>query len=118
MCDHPGTRIGAIDGDMNIHTPTNQVSILFPESVLLAAGQSREEFVRDAPFLLALKRFELGRLSSGKAAQLCGMGRVDFLLIAGRMGIAVADLDEEEMRREFGEPPPRRPQDAILPDRS
>lgn len=80
-----------------MHTLTIEI----PESVLLATGQSKEEFVRDAKFLLAVKLFELGRLSSGKAAQLCGMERVDFLLTVGRMGIAVVDLDEEEMGREF-----------------
>ena len=77
------------------------LTIEIPEDVLLATGQSREEFIREAKFLLAVKLFELGRLSSGKAARLCGMGQVDFLLTAGRMGIPVADLDEEEMKREF-----------------
>ena len=101
---------------MGMHTPSNDIPILFPESVLLATGQSKEEFARDAPFLLALKLFELGRLSSGKAAQLCGMGRRDFLLTVGRMGIAVVDLDEEEMRREFRESSPPRPGRAVLLD--
>ena len=36
-----------------------------PDSVLLATGQSRDEFSREAKFLLALKLFEVGRLSSG-----------------------------------------------------
>jgi len=79
------------------------LTIEIPEDVLLATGQSREEFIREAKFLLAVKLFELGRLSSGKAAQLCGMGRVDFLLTVGRLGIPVADLDEEEMKREFAD---------------
>ena len=77
------------------------LTIEIPENVLLATGQSREEFIREAKILLAAKLFELGRLSSGKAAQLCGMGRVDFLLTVSRMGIPVADLDEEETKREF-----------------
>jgi len=72
-----------------------------PESILLATGQSQEEFVREAKFLLALKLFELGRLSSGRAAELCEMPRLDFLLLAGKMGVPVADLDEDEMDREF-----------------
>ncbi|MFC1707054.1 UPF0175 family protein [Planctomycetota bacterium] len=79
----------------------NPVTIDIPEDYLLASGQSREDFVREAKFLLALKLFELGRLSSGRAAGLCGMSRVDFLLAVGRMGIAVADLDPEEVDREF-----------------
>ncbi len=77
------------------------LTIEIPENVLLATGQSREEFIREAKTLLAAKLFELGRLSSGKAAQLCGVGRVDFLLMVSRMGIPVTDLDEDEMQREF-----------------
>ncbi len=74
------------------------IQIDVPESVLLSTGQSQEEFVREAKFLLALKLFELGRLSSGKAAELCGMNRVDFILLAGRSGVPVADLDDVDRR--------------------
>jgi predicted HTH domain antitoxin len=49
-----------------------------------------------AKFLPALKLFELGHLSSGKAAEMCGMNRVDFILLAGRSGVPVADLDDTE----------------------
>lgn len=77
------------------------ITIEFPENVLLATGLSREEFVREARFLLALKLFELGRLSGGRAALVCGIPRVDFLLLAGRMGVPVSDLSTEEMEQEF-----------------
>ncbi|MDQ2695821.1 MAG: UPF0175 family protein [Pseudomonadota bacterium] len=79
------------------------ITIDLPETVLLATGQSREEFVAEAKRLLALKLFETGRLSSGQAAGLCGMPRLDFLLLAGKSGIPVADLDQDEMDREFGD---------------
>jgi predicted HTH domain antitoxin len=77
------------------------LTIEIPADILLSTGQSREEFIKEAKMLLAAKLFELGRLSSGKAAQLCNLGRVEFLLLVSRMGIPVADLDEEEMQREF-----------------
>jgi hypothetical protein len=52
------------------------IQIGVPESVLPSTGQSPEDFVRKAKFRLALKLLELGRLSSGKAAEMCGMNRV------------------------------------------
>ena len=79
------------------------IQIDLPDSVLLATGQSADEFVRDAKFFLALKLFEVGRLSSGRAAELGGLPRVEFLLRAGHMGVPVADLDEEEMDQEFAD---------------
>lgn len=77
------------------------IHIDLPESILLSTGQSQEEFVREAKLLLALKLFELGRMSSGRAAEICGLPRIDFLLAAGRSGIAVTDLEGEELDREF-----------------
>ena len=44
------------------------------------------------------------------------MGRRDFLLTVGRMGIAVVDLDEEEMRREFKESSAPKLTRAVLTD--
>ncbi len=79
----------------------SSIQIDLPDSVLLSTGQSEEEFVREAKFLLALKLFELGRLSAGKAAEMCGKNRIDFILLAGRSGIPVADLDDSERGREF-----------------
>ena len=77
------------------------IHIDLPESVLLSTGQSQEELVREAKFLLALKLFELGRLSSGQASELCEMPRVEFLLHASRLGTPVTNLDGEELEREF-----------------
>ncbi len=76
--------------------------IELPESILVGSGQSREEFVKEARFLLLAKLFEMGRVSSGKAANICGMNRVDFLFAVGRLGIPVTSFDEDELRRELG----------------
>jgi predicted HTH domain antitoxin len=72
------------------------LSIELPDTLLLGTGQSPDEFLKEARFLLSLKLFELGRISSGKAAEISGMSRLDFLFAAGRSGVPVADLDEFE----------------------
>ena len=64
-------------------------------------GKSRAELEQRSKFLLALKYFELGEITSGQAAQMAGMGRVAFLNEASRNGVAVIDMDEEEMELEF-----------------
>jgi predicted HTH domain antitoxin len=56
---------------------------------------------REAKFVVALRLFEQGRISSGRAAELCGLPRVDFLLAASRAGVPVVDLDAAELDREF-----------------
>ncbi len=79
----------------------NAVMIDLPESLLLTTGQSRDEFIKEAKFLLMAKLFEMGRISSGKAAEICGMQRIDFIFAVGKMGIPVVQLDEDELAREF-----------------
>ena len=55
-----------------------------PEQVLLAEKADRVTFGRELQMLAAIKLYELGRLSSGRAAELAGMSRVEFLLSLGR----------------------------------
>ena len=80
----------------------SDIIITVPESILIPTGQSREGFIEEAKFLLASKLYELGRVSSGRAAELCGMDRVTFLLNLHRVGVAAIDLDERELDDEFG----------------
>lgn len=79
----------------------NPVMLELSRDALASPGVPDEELAREARFMLALKFFEVGRLSSGKAGKLCGMGRVEFLLAAGRAGVPVAALDDDELSAEF-----------------
>lgn len=55
-----------------------------PETVLLAEKADEASFAREMRVLAAVKLYELGRLSAGRAAELAGMPRVEFLLSLGR----------------------------------
>ncbi len=76
------------------------LTIPYDDSVLLEASLTREEFEREAAFLLAAKLYERGRLSSGKAAELCGRGRVDFLLALPRADVPMSNLRREDVEDE------------------
>lgn len=78
----------------------NRIVIDCPDELLLAVGARWEEFEREAKFLLAAKLYELGRLSSGRAARLASMDRVEFLFTLHRVGVAVLDLDAEEFEHD------------------
>lgn len=47
--------------------------------------------------MMALKFYELGRLSLGQAAELAGHTKRAFIDVLGRYGIAVADYAAEEL---------------------
>ena len=79
----------------------NTLLIELPADALAIPGVSSASLASEAKFMLALKLFEVGRLSSGKAGNLCGMGRVEFLLAAGRAGVPVVALGDDELSAEF-----------------
>jgi len=63
---------------------TLQLVIDVPEAVLLAEKVDVATFGRELKVLAAVKLYELGRLTSGRAAELAGMSRVEFLSNLGR----------------------------------
>ena len=76
------------------------VRVDVPEEALISWKTDREAFSKELPLLAAVKLFELGRLSSGRAAQLAGVSRVEFLECLGCYGVSPLDLGEEELRRD------------------
>jgi predicted HTH domain antitoxin len=76
---------------------TLQLKIEYPETLPDALQQTREEFEQEAKWAMAVKLFELRRLSSGMAVALVGTDRVSFLLNLHRYGVAMIDFTEEEL---------------------
>lgn len=51
--------------------------------------------------MAALKMFELGQISSGKAAEFVGMSRVDFLQTCGRYRVSIFNYSPDELESEI-----------------
>ncbi|WP_027389744.1 UPF0175 family protein [Chrysiogenes arsenatis] len=73
---------------LNVEIPSH-----FPDAVQCTP----EQFMQEAKFAMAAKLYEIGRLSSGMAAVLAGVSRVQFLLELSRYGVPVIDLTENEL---------------------
>lgn len=73
-----------------------------PEGVFSAVRKSPVEFVAEMRLTAAVKWYELGLVSQEKAAEIAGLGRVDFILSLARFKVSpfqyTADEIEEELR--------------------
>ena len=76
------------------------LEIRVPER-LLQYGYDQKEVQRHITEWLVLSLFVEGRISSGKAAQLLNISRVEFLALLHKRGIAFIDYDPEELAEEF-----------------
>ena len=78
-----------------------QLQLEVPDEILLATKSDAEAFSQEIRLLAAVKLYELGRLSSGRAAQLAGMPRVEFLmkLEAYRVFPLASELEDLEQAR-------------------
>jgi predicted HTH domain antitoxin len=76
---------------------TLQMKIDYPEILPDALQKSRDQFEYEAKMAMAVKLFEMKRLSSGLAASLVGLDRVTFLLQMHQYGAAMLDLADEEL---------------------
>ncbi len=77
-----------------------QVTIDVPEKVLLAEKMDTDAFGRELRVLAAIKMYELGRLTSGRAAELAGMSRVEFLLALEHYNVFPFASELEELESE------------------
>lgn len=75
-----------------------QIVVDYPGTLPDALQQSPEQFEREAKMAMAVKLYELKRISSGTAAALVGIDRGSFLLSLHRYGVPAIDLSDDELR--------------------
>ena len=80
---------------------TRSVIIDYDDNVLLALGLTPEEFREAAKILIAAKLYEMGRLSTGGAAELADVPKPLFLTKLAGYGVDTFDLSKEELQRDL-----------------
>lgn len=77
------------------------LTIDYPPEVLWALQQEPAEFEAEARLLLALKLYEMGKLTTGLAAQLAGIPRITFMFILGQHGLSPFGETPEELQEDW-----------------
>jgi len=79
----------------------NQLNIEYPQNLPDILQTTKKEFEKEARMAMAVKLFEMKRVSSGMAATLAGLDRVSFLLSLHRFNVPMIDLEEDELLRDI-----------------
>jgi len=66
-----------------------------------AVQMTREEMEQHIRLMAALKMFELGKVSSGKAAELAGLSKLDFFEACGRYRVSFFNYPDESIVEEL-----------------
>lgn len=77
------------------------VSGEIPASTLAALGDSPDEFVNEMRIAAAVKWYELGVLSQGKAAEVAGLSRSAFIDALSRFRVSAIQLTKHERAQEL-----------------
>jgi predicted HTH domain antitoxin len=72
-----------------------------PETTSLALKVPNEALGKELLFAAAVKLYEIGRLSSGAAAELAGVPKPLFLAKLAEYGVCTFDLKKEDLQREM-----------------
>jgi len=72
------------------------------EDILLALNEKPSEFLKDIRIFAAIKFFEIGKLSLGKAAELAEMSKLDFIELLSQQNISVYNYPPEELEEDLG----------------
>ena len=78
------------------------INIEYPESLANNLRLSEKDFQSEIKISSMVKLYELGRVSSGVAAQVLGLSRVDFLELLARYNVSVlGGYNTDELNEEI-----------------
>jgi predicted HTH domain antitoxin len=78
-----------------------ELVLTYPDDLAAAVHLTDEELSAQLRLMAALKMFELGKVSSGKAAELAGLSRGEFFEACGRYRVSVFNYPDDEIEAQL-----------------
>jgi predicted HTH domain antitoxin len=80
---------------------TVEVSIVLPRDVLSALRQDPDSFVQEMRVAAAVKWYELEQVSQGKAAEIAGLSRAEFIDALNRYEVSLFQYSADEIAQDL-----------------
>ena len=77
-----------------------QVTLELPEGVFSALRSTPDHFAAEMRLAAAVKWYELGLVSQGKAAEIAGVSRTEFIMSLARFNVSPFQVTPEELAQE------------------
>jgi predicted HTH domain antitoxin len=78
-----------------------QIAISYPESLAFSLKMATHEFEEEIKTISIVKLYELGKISSGIAANILKMSRLEFLKILSCYNVSYFSTTNEELETDF-----------------
>jgi predicted HTH domain antitoxin len=79
------------------------ISLEIPATTFAALGESPDEFFKEMRIAAAVKWYELGKLSQGKAAEVAGLSRAAFIEALSCFKVSPMQYTEKELTEELAD---------------
>ena len=77
------------------------ITYKIPEEILFSLNQNKAEFTKQSRLFTALQLFKNHKLSFGKAAELAGLSKDEFLIELDKYNIDYISYESEELKSEL-----------------
>jgi predicted HTH domain antitoxin len=79
---------------------TTELRLDIPAEILYTLNETKNDFIKKMKFYTALELYRLQKISTGKAAELAGMPKIDFIFELGKHNVSVINYDPDDFLEE------------------
>lgn len=86
---------------MELAKQSKKSVIEYPEDILLTLREEEDTFLRELKQLASVKFYELRKLSLGKAAELAGLNKFDFIRLLAKHRVSIFSISKDELLKDI-----------------